>query len=195
MQSSTKQIEPKGRKLTDKQANFVLEYQRDFNATQAAIRAGFSPESAREIGYQLLEKTPHVREVLDRDTKERLQRLGDRADATIEELLRIGHFDIRKLFNSDGSLKPPNQWDDATAAAVAGLQVFEVSEGKGEAQTQIGLIKKLKMLDKVKALELLGKHQKLFGSEGNGGVKVAVIILEPGAVRKPANSGMSEEEE
>jgi len=188
-------MKEKRRKLTKKQKDFVIQYQKDFNGTQAAIRAGFSPKSAGVIAYELLNKTLHVKEALQSDINERLQRLGDRADATIEELLKIAHFDIRKLFNEDGSLKPPDQWDDETAAAVGGLQVFEEFVGRGEERTQIGLTKKLKMLDKVKALELLGKHQKLFGSEGNGGVKVAVIILEPGAVRMPANSGISDEED
>ena len=196
MPFQSKQIENKdkgqGRKLTDKEENFILQYPKDFNGTQAAIRAGYSPDSAKRIAYQLLHETPLVKQAIERDIEERLQRLGDRADATLEELLRIGHFDIRKLFNGDGSLKPPDQWDDATAAAVGGLQVFEKFEGKGEAQTQIGFTKKLKMLDKVKALELLGRHQRLFGE--NGGTKIAVIILQPGNVHKPANSGISEED-
>ena len=187
-------METKGRKLTKKQKDFVVQYQRDFNGTQAAIRAGFSPRTATEIAWQLLHKTSHVKESIQRDIDERLERLGDRADATIEELLKIAHFDIRKLFNPDGTLKSPDEWDDDTAAAVGGLQVFEEFSGKGEGRTQVGWIKKLKMLDKTKALELLGKHQKLFGSD-NEGDKTTVIVLEAGSVNKPANSGISDEDD
>lgn len=185
-------METKECKLTKKQGKFVLEYQKDFNATQAAIRAGFSPKTASEMGYKLVHKSLVVKEVLERDINERLQRLGDRADATLEELLRVAHFDVRKLFNKDGSMKSPDEWDDATAAAVSGLQVFEEFAGRGEQRIQIGLTKKVKAFDKIKALELLGRHQKIF-PEGNEGNKVAVIVLQPGEVRMPANSGVSEE--
>jgi phage terminase small subunit len=190
-----KQIGHKTRKLTQKERAFVIEYQKDFSGTDAVLRAKYHPKDrqiASQIAWTLLHR-PLVAEALERDVSERLKRLGDRADATIEELLKIGHFDIRKLFNTDGSLKPPVEWDDATAAAVAGLQVVEL-EGRGEGQAKIGQVKKLKMLDKTKALELLGRHQKLFGTEGEG-TKIAVIILQPGDVHKPANSGMSEEED
>ena len=54
----------KATKLTKKQKVFVAEYQVDLNGTQAAIRAGFSPRTAREIAYQLLHKTSHVVEAI-----------------------------------------------------------------------------------------------------------------------------------
>ncbi len=184
-------VAEKKRKLTKKQKFFVVEYQKDKNATQAAIRAGFSPKSAGVIGYELLHKTSHVKEIIDRQTEERLIRKGYRADATIEELLNIAHFDIRKLYKEDGSMKLPLEWDDETAMAVGGLEVVEGFKSKDGEDIRTNILKKLKMLDKTKALEILGRYQKLDHSEDKG--TNVVVVLEAGIINKPSNSGMSED--
>ena len=60
--------------MTDKQELFILEYQQDHNATQAAIRAGYSPKTAYSQGQRLL-KDPDVKEVLEADLIERKSEL------------------------------------------------------------------------------------------------------------------------
>jgi phage terminase small subunit len=186
-------MKTKGRKLTRKQRFFVAELQKDWNATQAAIRAGYNPKNlsrASEIGYQLLQKTP-VKEALQRDVDERLRRLGHRADATIEGLLKVANFDIRKLFNPDWTLKKPDELDDDTVGALAGLEVVELFEGKGDERVQIGFLKKVRTADRVEALVTLAKIQKLLRPDTQNTANV--IIIEAGRVTKPFNAGMSED--
>ena len=103
----------------------------------------------------------------DKTRNERfMHSLNDRAEWAIEtilrELRRLGLSDIRKLYNEDGSLKLPKDWDAETASAVAGLEVDELFEGTGREREQVGHTKKVKMWDKVSALEKLGKNLKLF---------------------------------
>jgi phage terminase small subunit len=69
--------------LTNKQKMFVKEYQIDRNATQAAIRAGYSKKSAMEQGYQLLQKTP-VKAALDKQT----EKIAAKVDITAEDVLQ-----------------------------------------------------------------------------------------------------------
>lgn len=61
------------RKLTKKQKVFVAEYPKHFNGTQAAISAGYSPKTAKEIAYHLIHKSSLVREAIQRDEDERLR--------------------------------------------------------------------------------------------------------------------------
>lgn len=80
----------------------------------------------------------------------------------LEEVARIGLFDPRKLFNADGSPKDIHALDDATAAAIAGLEVMEVYAGTGKDRVFVGYLKKYKIADKNSALEKLMKHMGMF---------------------------------
>lgn len=157
------------RKLSPKQAAFVAEYLIDLNATQAAIRAGYSEKSADKIGAQLLGKT-RVREAIEKSQAKRTERTEVTADRVVTELAKIAFADPRDLmeWGPDGlMLKDCRIIPDVAAAAVA-----EVSEGKD------GM--KLKKLDKLKALELLGRHLGMFTDkvEMSGDLDIAAIIME-----------------
>lgn len=139
-------------RLTERQARFVEEYLLDLNATQAAIRAGYSQKSAEKIGHQLLEKT-RVREAIAEGKIRRSQRTEISADRVILELARIAFSDPREVMEWGPygvRLKDSASLTEEQAASVA-----EVSEGKDG-------VMKLKKHDKVKALELLGKHIGIF---------------------------------
>jgi len=176
----------KGRKLTPKQSVFVAEYQTDFNASRAAERAGYKGRVG-EIGYQLLQKTP-IKQAIDREIEERLRRLGVRSERVLGELARIAFHDIRKLYHPDGTLKSPHEWDNETAAAITGIEVLKEFEGRGENRGQIGVTKKVRAFDKVRALEMLSRHLNLFGGESDG-AKVSVVVLDRTSIRKPVISG------
>lgn len=75
----------------------------------------------------------------------------------LRELAGIAFFDIRKLFNDDGSLKRVQDLDGATAAAIASIEVVEIGPGG-----QLELGKKFKSPEKLKALDLLGTHLGMF---------------------------------
>lgn len=95
-----------------------------------------------------------------------LAAMNDRAEWAIEmvlkELRAIGFSDVRQLFNDDGSMKPPHEWPDGTAAAVASVETDELYEGVGKEREQIGITRKVKLWEKTKSLELLGKNMRMF---------------------------------
>jgi phage terminase small subunit len=103
--------------LSNKRLVFIAEYMIDFNATQAAIRAGYSSKAADRMGPSLI-GIPCIKEEINK----RIARRGVSAEATVQrvvmELARIAFFDKRKLYRDDGSLKQPHEWDDDTAAVV-----------------------------------------------------------------------------
>ena len=75
----------------------------------------------------------------------------------VRELASIAFFDIRRIFNGDGSLKRVQELDCATAAAIASIEVVEIGPGG-----QLELAKKFKSPEKLKALDLLGTHLGMF---------------------------------
>ena len=77
----------KKKKLTDKQKMFVKEYIVDFNATQAAIRAGYSKKTAKEIGYELLTKL-HIQEAIAKELEKREERVELNQDFIVHKLMR-----------------------------------------------------------------------------------------------------------
>lgn len=79
-------------------------------------------------------------------------------EAILHELRCIAHFDVRQLYNPEGGLKKITELDGSVAKAIASVDSFEVFQ-KGE---YMGDVKKLKLNDKLKGLELLGKTQALF---------------------------------
>ena len=149
------------RKLAPMQSVFVQEYLIDLNATQAAIRAGYSAKTAEQQGYQLLQK-PSVQAAIAERQKEREQRTAVTADRVLLEAARLALFDPRKLFNDDGSPKGITELDDDTAAAVAGIEVVEQFEGSGRDRVFVGYLKKYRIADKNSALEKLFRHHGLY---------------------------------
>jgi phage terminase small subunit len=147
--------------LTPKQAAFVREYLIDLNATQAAIRAGYSAKTAQEIGSENLSK-PIIAKAIQEAMGKRAEKLEITADRVLAELAKMAFFDPRKLFAPDGSPVSIQDLDDDTAAAVAGLDVLEEYRGSGDEREFVGYTKKIKLADKRGALVDLGRHLKLF---------------------------------
>lgn len=159
--------------MTPKQQRFVEEYLIDLNATQAAIRAGYSADTARAIGCENLTK-PDIAAAVEEAQALRSMRTNITQDQVLRELARIGFVDIRKVvtwtngvpgFDEDAaedtgevrisvanfvSLVPSDQIDAETAAAIS-----EVS------QTKDGALK-VKLHDKRAALVDIGRHLGMF---------------------------------
>lgn len=150
----------KVQELTPKQARFVQEYLIDLNATQAAIRAGYSAKTAEWQGPQLLGKT-HVAQAIQEGMKRRSERTEITQDRVLKEVARLAFLDIRKAFNTDGSLKPLHELDDDTAAAIAGMDVIEIGGG----EDSLSALKKIKLSDKKGALELLMRHMGMLNDK------------------------------
>lgn len=90
----------------------------------------------------------------------------DRNEFTIEsilgELRSLALFDLRDIYDESSNLKPIHEWPAHARAAVAGIETNELFQGRGDEREMIGLVKKVKLWDKTKAIEQLGKNQKLF---------------------------------
>lgn len=151
------QITAKKDLLTPRQALFCKEYVIDFKGKDAAIRAGFSPRAADQQASRML-TVDKIRKEVDRLRREKEKRLEASADFVVRELMRIAKLDIRKAFNKDGSLKNIKSLPEDVARAISGVDIDELFDGRGEDRKMIGYNKKLRLCDKVKALELLGQH-------------------------------------
>lgn len=147
--------------FSDKERLFCYEYPLDKNATKAALRAGYSPRSAAKIGWELLQK-PKIRARIDEMMASTYQKLELNRETIIQELMALALSDIGDMFNEDGSLKPLHEIPAATRRAISAIDIEELFEGKGEEREHIGYTKKLRIWDKVKALELLGKNLKMW---------------------------------
>lgn len=139
-------------KLTEKQQRFVDEYLIDLNATQAAIRAGYSSATAKDIGCENLAK-PNIRAHIARAMAERSKRTGINQDRIIRELARIAFVNPADVINAnDATIKEDATEDDT--AAIQFVKVKTFGEGKVE--------REVRMADKIKALELLGRHMGMY---------------------------------
>ncbi len=147
--------------LTDQQLLFCKEYLKDLNATQSAIRAGYSEKTAQEQSSRLLSNVM-VQSEIQRSFDKRANKIEVNADFVLGELLKLANSDLRKLFNDDGALKPQSEWPDDIAVAVSSVEIDEIWEGFGADRVVIGQNKKVKFWDKTKSLEMLGRHLKLF---------------------------------
>lgn len=137
--------------LNARQLRFIDEYLVDLNATQAAIRAGYSKRTASEQGYALL-RNPQVAPAIEAKRKELAHATGVTRERVIQELAGIAFFDVRKLFNEAGAMKPIHDLDDETARAIASIEIESPTE-RSPVWT-----KKVKAWDKKGALEALLKH-------------------------------------
>lgn len=147
--------------LSPKQQRFVDEYLIDLNATQAAIRAGYSARTAAEMGYENLRK-PHIVTAIAEARKSQQTRTLITADRVLLEVARLSFYDPRKFFRDDGSPLGIHELDDDTAAALAGMDVIEQFEGSGQDRQFAGYLKKYKLTDKGANLERLMKHLGLY---------------------------------
>jgi len=141
------------RVLTPKQQRFVEEYLVDLNATQAAIRAGYSDRFSNTNAAKLLQITT-ISAAISAGRAKLSQATGVTVERVVREMARIGFMDIRKLVDDKGAPIPLRQLDDDTAAAVAGLEVCRT----GNAEMGVGDVLKFKLADKNKALENLMRH-------------------------------------
>lgn len=145
--------------MTPKQQRFVVEYLIDLNATQAAIRAGYSARAAGTIGHENLRR-PAIAEAITAQQRQLAEQTGITALRVKEELARLAFSDVRTLFDDTGDLKSIHDLTADEAAPVASFEVIKKNAAAGDGHTDT--IHKLKVWDKTKALELLGKHFGLF---------------------------------
>ncbi len=144
-------------KPTPKQLQFCKEYIIDLNATQAAIRAGYSKKTARQKAHNLF-TIVYILEKVEELQSERSKRTEITSDMVLKELAKIAFFDPRGLFNKDWTMKQPQDWSDDVAAVIGGIDVNHIV-GNDDLKA---IVSKLKVVSKEKALELIGRHLAMF---------------------------------
>ncbi|MEJ9219542.1 terminase small subunit [Paenibacillus glucanolyticus] len=157
--------------LTDKQRIFVLEYMRDFNATRAAMAAGYSKKTAYAIGWENLRK-PEIQAEIARFKGEKAEELGIDIQRVIMEYMKIAFTDVTDLlefgqrevpvmtmlgplYEGEGDEKKPvtklvNFVDFKDSSQIDGTVISEVKQGKDGVS--------IKLHDKMKALKELEKY-------------------------------------
>jgi phage terminase small subunit len=144
-------------KLNERHAKFVKEYLLDLNATQAAIRAGYSAKTAVKVASRLLTYVD-IQEAINEQVKKRSQRTEVSQDRVLLEIARLAFNDPRKAFDENSAVLPVKQWPDEVAACISSIKVQEIIVDG----VVIGTTKEIKFWDKSKNLELAGRHLKMF---------------------------------
>ncbi len=159
--------------MTNAQKRFCDEYLIDLNATRAykvAYPNCKKDETANAASSRML-RNVKVQEYISEKQKGIEKRTEVTQDMVIKELAKIAFLDIRKLYTENGQLKNIADIDSDTAGAISSLETLEEYEGYGDDREKIGDTQKVKLLDKTKALELLGRHLGIFNDKIDVNVK------------------------
>jgi phage terminase small subunit len=158
-------------KLRGKRQSFVNEYLKDFNATEAYKRAGYkcTGHAATASASEILTNLDVQAAIAAAQTKVEKRTIAS-LERLEQELERLALSDVRKLFNPDGAMVSPAEWDDDTAAAIGSVEIVEEFEGRGKARTLTGYTKKVKCWDKGSAIVALLKRRQV-AADGELGSK------------------------
>ena len=155
--------------MNTKEERFCEEYLIDLNATQAAIRAGYAPSTAEGANKWITPgnpEKPRLRARIDRALAERSRRTGVTADRVVRELARLAFADITDVVDTGNAVIKPDASKDDTAV-IASVKV-KSSEDFTE--------REVKLCDKTKALEMLGKHLGMFNDKKTINISLPVVI-------------------
>lgn len=181
--------------LTPRQQRFVDEYLIDLNATQAATRAGYSAKTAASQGERLL-RNVDVAAAIAAAKKARAERTEVDADYVLKRMIEIDQMDVLDIMDDDMTIKPVSEWPKVWRQYLSGFDLAEMFEGRGEQREMIGILRKIKWPDKVKNLELLGRHFGMFKDKvehsGPNGGPVQAVTMTPEQFREIAK-GMADE--
>ena len=143
-------------KLTDKQQRFCDEYLIDLNATQAAIRAGYKRSEYTDTNANKILENTRVAEEIEKRMAERSRRTGINQDRVILELARIAFVNPQNVIDpDDASVRVDATEDDL--ACIQSVKVKTMDSEKGSSTER-----EVRLADKMRALELLGKHLGMF---------------------------------
>ncbi|EKC9007020.1 terminase small subunit [Salmonella enterica] len=144
--------------LTAMQEAYAQEYTKcPENQTQAAINAGFSPNTAA-VKASVMMRDERIQKRITELMEERNKRLRVSADYVLLRLVEIDQMDVIDILNDDMSIKPVSEWPKVWRQYLTGFELADMFEGRGDEKELVGILKKIKWPDKVKNLELIGKH-------------------------------------
>jgi phage terminase small subunit len=162
----------KKRNLTTQQKMFVSNILEGMNQTDAYLNAGYKcPRSvARRNAARLMTNADILEKI-----KGVQRRAAKKAEIThqmiLEQYAKIAFFNIRQLYDKNGNPKKILDLDDDTTAAIAGIDILHKNTHSGEIYT----IKKIRLNDKIKALDSLARIQGMFSDRLNLGMNAQTL--------------------
>jgi phage terminase small subunit len=151
--------------LNPRQQQFVLEYIKDFNGTQAAIRAGYSEKTARHIASENLTK-PHIQESIQEEISKLQEETRDDAKMLLDQLREEATADYADLYEDDGSLKHPKDWPMAfRRGIVSGMKIEAIRSRGDDEDIETVTVKEVRLADRTKIKELFGRHKAVAAFE------------------------------
>lgn len=177
--------------LSRKQKLFIKNYLIHKNATKAAKAAGYSSKTAAKMGSENLHK-PYIQKAIDAELKKQMDRAELKSDDVIAEIRKVAFANLSKAYKENGELMHPHEMPEDIQASLQSVETFEEFAGRGEDRIEVGLTKKIKLNDKIRALEMLGKHFKLFtdvveNTGKDGGPMVVLTIPANGSEADGSN--------
>lgn len=154
--------------LTEKQQRFVEEYLIDLNATQAAIRSGYSAKTADVQGSRMLANVK-VQQAISEIMANRSKRTGVNQDMVVQELARIAFVKMTDVVNAYGEIRPDASDDDLACIESVKYKRSDTDTGSSEER-------EIKIASKLKALELLGKHLGMWNDKLDVNVTAPIVI-------------------
>jgi phage terminase small subunit len=149
-----------GKKLTSKQEMFCQEYLIDLNGAQAAIRAGYSANTAKDIACQNLAKLNIAHRITELKSN-RIDSIAVNAKYVLNRLVEIDSLDVVDILDNTGAMKAIKDWPKSWRTSISGLDIQEML-----GDDIMTVVKKIKWPDKLRNLELLGKHVDIKAWDG-----------------------------
>nr|WP_314520706.1 terminase small subunit [uncultured Lelliottia sp.] len=147
------------------------------NQSQAAIDAGFSPNTAA-VKASVMMRDERIQKRIAELMEERNKRTRVSADYVLMRLVEIDQMDVLDILNDDMSIKPVSEWPKVWRQYLTGFELADMFEGRGDEKELVGILKKIKWPDKVKNLELIGKHVDVMAFKERLEVSGTVTIAE-----------------
>jgi phage terminase small subunit len=141
-----------------RRALFVQEYIKDRNGTRAVKAAGYKckTDAAAAVQASMLLRDSKIAAAIDAAIEKRAAAVAWEAVDVLRRLIELADVDISKAFDENGQLLPLHQMPVSLRRAIAAVETQQV--GRDNSVT----VKKIRFWDKTKALELIGRHLKMF---------------------------------
>lgn len=158
------------------------------NQTQAAINAGFSPNTAA-VKASVMMRDERIQKRIAELMEERNKRMRVSADYVLMRLVEIDQMDVLDILNDDGGMKPIAEWSKVWRTSLSAMDIATIKTTQASLQKENGeadlsvedvehILKKVKWPDKVKNLELIGKHVDVNAFKERLDVNVNVTIAD-----------------
>lgn len=152
--------------LNPKQERFCEEYIIDLNATQAAIRAGYSEDTAGSQAHDLLKK-PEIYSLISELRAKISDNNGNLVQRVIDELIKVGFSNIQDYISTGNEVRDLSLVDSGKASAIAGVKKSTTTFGDGNGNEGVKEVVEFKMWDKISALEKIGRHLGIFEKDNS----------------------------